>query len=75
MLKIDFALLQTAGNVINHIYILIKNFTRKSYHLTSDEEIPVKFACDTTADVICMFLICGDCCCIRDVPDSTSVII
>lgn len=43
--------------------------------LTSDKEIPVKFACDPTADVICMFLVRGDCRWIWDVPNSTGVII
>lgn len=52
-----------------------KKKTQANYHLTSDKEIPVEFACDTTADVICMFFVCGDCCCIRYVPKSTGVII
>lgn len=50
-------------------------FKDVSFHLTSNEEISVKFACDTAADVICVFLVGGELSGIWDVPQSAGVIV
>lgn len=43
--------------------------------LTGNKQIPVEFARNTAADVICVFLVGGELSCIRDVPKSACVVI
>lgn len=46
-----------------------------SFRLTSNEEISVEFARDTTANVICVFLVRVELSGIWDVPKSTGVVV
>lgn len=60
------------SSVLLFLHILKKT---ESFHLTSNEEISVEFACDTTANVICVFLVGVELSGIWDVPKSTGVVI
>lgn len=55
--------------------IIIKNKKKGSFHLTCDKKISVEFACDTTADVIRVFLVGVELSGVWDVPKSTGVIV
>lgn len=46
-----------------------------NFTLTCNKEISVQFACDTTADVICVFLVGGEVSGVWDIPNSTAVVI
>lgn len=46
-----------------------------SLHLTGDEEVSVEFACDTTANVIGVFLVAVELSRVRHVPQATRVVV
>lgn len=48
---------------------------KMSFYLTSYEEISVEFACDTTANIICVLCVGGELSGIWNVPKSTSIVI
>lgn len=55
--------------------LFLMPFKEFSFHLTSNEEISVEFACDTAANVICVFLVGVELGGIWDVPKSTGVVV
>lgn len=63
-------------NLLTTLWISLTHKKKtKNFHLTSDKEISVEFACDTTANVICVFLVGGELSGIRYIPESTGVVV
>lgn len=48
---------------------------RLDFTPTCNKEISVEFACDTTADVICVFSVGGEVGGVWDIPNTTAVVI
>lgn len=59
---------------LTSIWVFVTHL-KKNFHLTSNKEISVEFACDTAANVICVVLVGGEFSGIRDVPKSTGIVV